>query len=321
MLFIISCHFCQYYGNEWAWWLNVGVQIFFTISGFLYGNKEIKEPISWLKKQFSKILIPYYVFLILAITAYAIACPEILTLSSLAHAVFCLPGIKGLGHLWFVSYIMFCYLLTPLLYAFVQYYKNRGYKYHLLIFMAVFCLTSILGIATRAYFVPGNILCYISGYFIAVLYHRFGMKSLKAATLITVPLALLTNLVYAYFKYVKGTSFEGILRHATDYSHLFLGLAITLLLMLVLRQIKGNIIFSWSDKYSYEIYLVHQLFILSPLTLLTLFRSAGLNIIVTLAVILLSGFILKRLDIFTENRLLKRKDSTTFPIKAPENIQ
>ena len=40
MLSIIACHFCQYYNSEWAWWLNVGVQVFFIISsGYLYGNK------------------------------------------------------------------------------------------------------------------------------------------------------------------------------------------------------------------------------------------------------------------------------------------
>lgn len=45
MVLIISCHFMQYFEMELAWWLNVGVQIFFTMSGFLYGKKEIDRPI------------------------------------------------------------------------------------------------------------------------------------------------------------------------------------------------------------------------------------------------------------------------------------
>ena len=49
MLSIIACHFCQYYNNEWAWWLNVGVQVFFIISGYLYGNKSVSSPGPWLK--------------------------------------------------------------------------------------------------------------------------------------------------------------------------------------------------------------------------------------------------------------------------------
>ena len=70
MLSIIACHFCQYYNSEWAWWLNVGVQVFFIISGYLYGSKSIDEPILWLKKRFVKILTPYYIFLTLAIIGY-----------------------------------------------------------------------------------------------------------------------------------------------------------------------------------------------------------------------------------------------------------
>ena len=38
-IMIVSCHFLQYFNLELAWWLNVGVQIFFIMSGFLYGNK------------------------------------------------------------------------------------------------------------------------------------------------------------------------------------------------------------------------------------------------------------------------------------------
>lgn len=41
MLMIISCHILQGLNNKWAFWVNVGVQIFFFISGFLYGKKDI----------------------------------------------------------------------------------------------------------------------------------------------------------------------------------------------------------------------------------------------------------------------------------------
>ena len=59
MVLIIACHFLQYYGNELAWWLNVGMQIFFVVSGFLYGNKNINDPIQFIKQRLKKILIPY----------------------------------------------------------------------------------------------------------------------------------------------------------------------------------------------------------------------------------------------------------------------
>jgi len=35
LLMIISCHIFQWLGYEAAFWINLGVQIFFFISGFL----------------------------------------------------------------------------------------------------------------------------------------------------------------------------------------------------------------------------------------------------------------------------------------------
>ena len=40
---IVLCHILQEYGNPLANWLNVNVQIFLFMSGFLYGNKTINK--------------------------------------------------------------------------------------------------------------------------------------------------------------------------------------------------------------------------------------------------------------------------------------
>lgn len=111
MLLIIACHFLQYYDNELAWWLNVGVQMFLFISGYLYADKKTD-----LRSQFLKILIPYYIFVLAACVVWTLFSAEanlmdvlsIITLRSYGNFI-------GLHHLWFISYILFAYLLTPLL--------------------------------------------------------------------------------------------------------------------------------------------------------------------------------------------------------------
>ena len=50
MLLIVACHYLQYYNNGLAWWLNVGVQVFFVISGYLYGIRDIDNPLAFLKE-------------------------------------------------------------------------------------------------------------------------------------------------------------------------------------------------------------------------------------------------------------------------------
>lgn len=174
MMLIISCHICQYYDSEWAWWLNIGVQIFFILSGFLYGGKEIKEPIKWLGRQFKKILIRYYIFLLIAIGLYIIFAPNILSIGSIISSFFCVGVIKGIGHLWFVGYILFCYLITPYLSQLSSYLDKININRSIFIVLSLICICSVIGVLTHSYFRPGRIMCYIAGFFISYFYKRAG---------------------------------------------------------------------------------------------------------------------------------------------------
>ena len=65
MIFIILCHVFQYFDKEIAWWLNVGVQLFLFISGWLYSNKKIDNYKKFYLKEFIKILLPYYLYILI----------------------------------------------------------------------------------------------------------------------------------------------------------------------------------------------------------------------------------------------------------------
>lgn len=69
---IIACHICQFYENELAWWLNCGVQIFLLISGFLYGQRDYIEPVKFYKRNIPKILIDYYLYLVVILPVYVL---------------------------------------------------------------------------------------------------------------------------------------------------------------------------------------------------------------------------------------------------------
>ena len=296
MLSIIACHFCQYYNNEWAWWLNVGVQMFFIISGYLYGNRSVENPVQWLRKRFLKILIPYYIFLTLAIIGYTIVSPDILGAGNIVSSYLVVGTIKGISHLWFVSYILFCYIITPYLAALRDYLSNKNLLFSIGSIVVIFGVYSIIEILINGYFRPGRVGCYILGYFTAVLVNRIGTKSLLLCFWISLIPTVISNYVYCHIHYLQGLEMKGTLVHITDFSHAFLGYSLTMLLMLVFIKIKGSRILDYSDKYSYEIYLVHQLFILSPLTLLTTTNNSIINVSLTIFVIFLSGYILNKLQ-------------------------
>lgn len=139
----------QYYGNEGAWSLNVGVQLFLVIGGFLYGARDITSPIGFYKRQLKKILIPYYLFLIPVTVLYFAFVPERISLYSAVAVFLCAGTPDRLEHLWFVGYILFCYLITPLLCELKKYIRNySAFKKAGLCFCCFkqpeFCLTAIL---------------------------------------------------------------------------------------------------------------------------------------------------------------------------------
>ena len=110
-----------------------------------------------------------------------------------------------------------------------------------------------------------------------------------------IPTAI-SNYVYCHLHYIQGLEMKSLLTHITDYSHAFLGYSITMLLMIIFKNIKESRILDYSDKYSYEVYLVHQLFILSPLTLLNTSNHFTINVPLTLCAIFLSGYTLNKLQ-------------------------
>ena len=176
MLMIILCHFLQYYANELAWWFNVGVQIFFVLSGFLYGNKEIESPVSFVKKQFKKILIPYYVFLVPVIALYFVFASEHIAVFSVVKSLFCAGIIDGIGHLWFIGYILFCYLLTPFLYQIKKYTESYSLLKRTVTCIVLLVLVQIIGFLFDSYFEPHRVTCFIVGYIIAVALKQYGKK-------------------------------------------------------------------------------------------------------------------------------------------------
>ncbi len=63
MFSIILCHLFQtYHLVGWSDIFNMGVQVFFVMSGFLYGHKQIDNWKEWYIKRAKRIYIPYLIF-------------------------------------------------------------------------------------------------------------------------------------------------------------------------------------------------------------------------------------------------------------------
>ncbi len=292
MILIILCHFFQYYNHFLAWWLNIGVQIFFIISGFLYGSKTLSS--HFLKRRFTKILIPYYCFLIPVILLHSILFNKP-TLSSIVKLIFCIGTINGVEHLWFVGYILFCYLITPVLFLL----KKRLLSFSLLktsfLYLIIIIITITITTVSNFYFSAAKFICYVMGYFLSDLYQKSNYNFLKIATIVFGSLAIPITALRIYLKYFYSFSDNRLLKifnFAEPYAHLLLGVFIFLLMYLLFKNFPQTPIINFFNKYSYSIYIVHHIFILGPFSLMEITNYTLINYCIVLISISISALAL-----------------------------
>lgn len=123
-LFIFLCHACVESGNLIGGMLgqlfNVGVPIFFTLSGYLHSLKDAPVHIvRWYAKKLQRLIVPLYVFLAFLAIVYCINGHPIDKTVWLQTAIpvcgLTQNYISGCGQLWFLTHLLICYLITPLL--------------------------------------------------------------------------------------------------------------------------------------------------------------------------------------------------------------
>ena len=303
MIMIILCHIAQYYGCFLAWWFNAGVQIFLCISGFLYGQIKITRVTNFYKKRLIKILIPYYLVVISFAIAEFIFAPDLITIKKFIGVLFLHSTLKGAGHLWFVSTILICYLITPLLQA----YKSECVRDKTSWIFVLICGIIVVSIYTKffnVFFNPAWISCYLIGYGLGVNEEEGFFQKTHLLALFGF-IALVGNSIQIYFEYILQISFtgQGVIH---DYNHVFLGIVLFLILKMLfekrdLKKIEAVLLMS--DKYSYEVYCVHQLIILGPFSLLMVTNYVAINLLMVLGGIVLLAKLLKEAENYINVKL------------------
>lgn len=294
LIMIISCHILQGLNNETAFWLNLGVQIFFFMSGYLYGKKEICNYLTYYKTRLINILIPTTII----VSIMCMLEKAILHINySNSYIILNLIGLGGffgnlqtLTHTWFVSYILICYLITPILQKLFKKDNNIETLFIAIITLILFrhfCIISINHVW---------IINYILGYFfsrccITEKHQKYFLAIIIILSALMFPLALLvrynlTSNVPVFILYFKNQIW--------DWEHVFLGTLLFIVFYNIASRlnIKYNMILKFSDKYSFFIYLTHQIFILNQFSVLNLTNNMFINIFLIFILSILSGVLL-----------------------------
>jgi fucose 4-O-acetylase-like acetyltransferase len=297
MCFIIACHMMQYMGWELAWWLNVGVQIFLCISGYLYGGKPVKDDIGFYRKSFSKLLLDYYVVVIPVIGIYYFFANESITVESAKAMLLLYDTISGGGHLWFVSVILLCYFLTPFYGKLFDSVEKKSTGRFFFTAVGMLLLNELIFYRFFYYFHPAWMNCYLLGFLFRRIYERRTPIVRRAVTGVVTVIGLGLNGFQIWVSYALrpelSSAEQWFYDRLCEHAHTFLGVLLFLglkkLFSLVLRENRTMKLYGllrFSDQYSYDIYLVHQFLILGPFTMmeLTAFRWVNVTLILVCVV-------------------------------------
>lgn len=303
LLLIIICHILQGLEYELAFWFNIGVQIFFFISGYLYGSKDIEDIKNYYLKRIKKILLPLSILVIVMLIIEYVFTNNTYSFNQILINVFGLGGVLGtlktLSHTWFVTYILICYLITPIL---QKIFSSKKADLWLLVGLIFACVLIQKSDSISQLFT------YVFGYYYTRCCTAYKKKNAFFITfillaLLLLPLNIITryNLINDFPMFLLSNS---NIIHAWEHS--FIGIILFICLYKAFTKVKiPEFILKFSDKYSFFIYLTHQIFILGNFSILFLTNYLTINILIILLASVVSGVLLYRLYISITKLLSK----------------
>jgi peptidoglycan/LPS O-acetylase OafA/YrhL len=306
MLMIILCHilseFQNNFCNQLSQFFNVGVFIFIFISGFLFGEKEIGNIKNWYKKRLIRIFVPYYCFMIFlfivskAVFGINITAKQCLLFLLNLQAGFCAP-VMGADHLWFLSIIFVCYLLTPLLFRFRNCIKKSAEILAILLAMAQ--VAASIFVSSLA----GRYIFLICLYCFAYLYCEQWKKRWKRRSVVILCTLAAGSMVLRVILrlFIHGTNFyAGVL---VTYSHGLISLAVFSVVWYVLFYYKKteSRTVSFLSHISYDVYIIHYMFIVGPFVLIGKTYSLVTDIFLFVILTLFSAVLLNLISFYVVN--------------------
>ena len=205
------------------------------------------------------------------------------------------------SHTWFISYILLCYFIIPVL---QRLFSEKRFEINLVYLAGVFLSCLIIKMFNLTIINTSWINNYILGYFFSRCCHTNQERAIyKGIIYITFIMIIPFAVIYQEKINVNLPGFINSLSDVIiEYGHVFLGcvLFIALYDLIDVLKLPNNCILQFSDSYSFYIYLVHQIFILKSFSVLFCTKIMPLNILLIIVLSLIGGIILKLISYYIE---------------------
>lgn len=293
MLMILLCHFTQQSDNSYlvmsSQFFNIGNNIFFIMSGFLFGiqGKAFNSMVQWYKKRVKRIYVPYEMMIIVLFLVHIVLGIQ-LNARQWGKQFLGLQGwsgVAGATHTWFITSLLICYLLTPLISEIVLNAKeNRKkiWKIIVIVFVIPIGLAYLTSSDTATIFTP--VCWYTLAY---ILGNRFSEINLTVGK---VSISFVVMCIAFAIRILCRQQFDGTIFYTlivAGYTHAIGAFCIFFIFAYIFRNIKAPKGVESLSNISFEIYLWHYMFTDGPIKLFGLTPSWILDCVLVFTVTIL----------------------------------
>lgn len=298
-------------------WLNLGLVMFFGISAYLYAlRKEIKVPLKWFQKRYMSLIVPSIVTVIGACVIYSVLIEPIgakriwiAVMSGIGFEAFLTDGWIFV-QLWFLTYILVCYMTVPLLCKLpIEKIISKKFGVGILGIIVVQIIFFIVEKIIPFPFLSAGVL--LRFYIPYVIYRKYDIRSKECKKLMTIGavVCIPSIIVISVIRYgIQLTGTMAVIGElAFIYIQTLVGIVLFYWLYLAFDQIKFNErILRILDRYSYPVYLTHCFFVGYSTSQLDKFENKFLGIVIALLYTVIASFVVEKLAGFIQDMLNKK---------------
>lgn len=274
MIMILLCHIVQQhsciYVQMTSQFFNIGVQIFFILSGFLMGTqKEITNVYQWYKKRVSRIYIPWILFVcVLTIVHWERGIYHwnkdwvLLFLGLQGTEV----GIEGAGQTWFITELLLCYLITPILTKYKHTTLFKSSVFFLIFLPLILLIDKLHNYSTWVF----ALIAYISSFYIGYKYRESWICRCRIPWALSGACgAIIARILFR--EYMDGTIlYESII---VGYTQIIIAICIIYSIAAFCLNLKPGKISTYLSNISFEVYLYHYMLCAGPICLYQFFPN------------------------------------------------
>lgn len=298
---ILLCHFTEQSKNRYlnmsAQFFNVGVAMFFILSGFLFGlqGNVTGNVLKWYCKRVKRIYIPFELFAISLFIIHIYCGISVLKIDWLWFVLGLqgsVVGIYGGEQTWFITALLICYLMTPLISKIINLVEKSDSKknlFLLIVLLIPLCLALVSPVFIKTMFSP--VCWYMLAFYLGTKWERIEVTKKRS-----ILAAIIMCFVFALRIIVRVLADGTILydRIVISYTQYIAAFCIFLIVAYVFRNKKASRVVTWISSISFEIYLYHYMFCVGPVRLFGLTSNWLVNCLAVTVVTVCIAFVMNR---------------------------